>query len=56
MRQTKRHEVRFAGQWIKCTRSRELGNGWLEYALRDGTQGLKRPGEWRERKPTQIRT
>lgn len=47
------YEIIFGdGHWVKV---RGLVNpkGWLEYKMRDGTQGIKRPGTFRA---TVVRT
>ena len=33
--------------WIMTKVASEQKNGWLHYELRDGTNGLARPGTWR---------
>lgn len=35
------------GPWTTCTKADPQLSGWLHYELRDGTNGLKRPGTWR---------
>lgn len=35
------------GGWRTCLRAAPVKNGWLHYELRDGTNGLARPGKWR---------
>lgn len=51
MKPKKKYEVQIAGVWYRTSKAMVMANGWLEYELRDGTVGLKRPGTWREIKP-----
>lgn len=49
-KQTKR-EVLIAGTWYPCKSStHHTESGWLSYTLRDGTNGLAGPKNWRETK------
>ena len=50
-----RRQVKCCGEWITCKVSKTSGleEGWLHYELRDGTNGLARPGTWRVAPDTQ---
>ena len=48
MRETVKYEIKDGNEWIKCLRAQEdWRKGWLRYELKDGTNGLARPGTWR---------
>lgn len=40
------YEVRMGSSWQKV-KGLPLGNGWLTWKMRDGTNGLSRPVNWR---------
>lgn len=42
-----RYEIEIGGEWFVCQKAVETGKGWLHYQMRDGTNGMKRPGTWR---------
>lgn len=44
---TKRYQIKEGDKWITCVKAIPVKREWLHYQLKDGTNGLKRPGEWR---------
>ena len=44
------------GQWINCKKAVPQPSRWLHFELRDGTNGLARPGRWRERPPKEHKS
>jgi len=40
-------DLRGTKEWIKCKIAREVNQGFLHYELKDGTNGLAKPGTWR---------
>ena len=51
MRKRIKYEIRVGAKpeirWIPVKAADEQDTGWLHYELRDGTNGLARPGTWR---------
>jgi len=55
MNKSVKYQVRHGDGWQTCLRGAVQPSGWLHYELRDGTNGLCRPGQWRE-KPEDVKT
>lgn len=47
-------EVLSVGAWYPCKIAAPQPSGWLHYELRDHTNGLARPGTWRETAPKEC--
>jgi hypothetical protein len=44
-----KYEILENGIWKPCKIAKPQPSGWLHYELVDGTNGLKRPGTWRQK-------
>jgi hypothetical protein len=42
------YQVRDGEDWLTCLKAVEQSSGWLHYELRDGTNGLAQPKNWRK--------
>lgn len=49
-----KYQIKSGEKWITCSKAAvcsahtdDPADDWLDYELRDGTRGLKRPGTWR---------
>ena len=53
MKKNNQYEVRWPGdlpggkEYVRVSNAKEVKDGWLHYELKDGTNGLARPGTWR---------
>ncbi len=44
---TTKYEIRDGDGWITAAKAVPVKKGWLHYQLRDGTNGLAQPKNWR---------
>jgi hypothetical protein len=47
MKKNNQYEVKDGDAWIRVSDAKEVKQGFLHYELKDGTNGLARPGTWR---------
>jgi hypothetical protein len=45
-----KYEIRAGQAWIRCKKAQLQPSKWLHYELHDGTNGIAKPGSWREAK------
>lgn len=44
-----KYQVWNTDHWTTCRKASVTSKGWLDFLLADGTRGLARPGNWREK-------